>query len=262
MDVSALMAETEADEMQHERLVGMEGMKVLAVQHSRDPDSAGPANTYILLFDTTVTWGVPGDPPYAAVHLTRNQAERTFRLDSEYHPLPALARNWLGQRGADPLAVAPDASMQFYTADQATVNLEQQLARSGDRFSIIDNYTYDDVFGHGADRRFFWKTWVIADDRTPGPGEQPVRVFFEDFDVPADAYTLREGGFPTIEAAREWTETVGDQHPTPLPTVLRAAGVRSTAARAGRPSTVPPATPGPVRPPTTGNGSTPPSPTR
>ncbi|MEY9956811.1 hypothetical protein [Streptacidiphilus sp. MAP5-52] len=236
LNVTGFQPASATDRDDHDLFSSAEGMRVLAVQHIESPDRTGPTGTYILVFDSTMTWALPGSSPYAGIHLARDLTDRSFRLSYAYHPIPALAQNWLGQSGADPLALAPDPAVTVYRGDPATVALERQLASCGDRFRIVDHHTYDQVIGHGAAQEFFWKTWIIAVDTSPGSGEHPVRVFFEDIDVPTDSYTLRQGGFPTILAAREWTETVGDRAAVPLPPVSAVGAVRprAAAATAGR----------------------------
>ncbi|MFE2110178.1 hypothetical protein ACFXAF_30540 [Kitasatospora sp. NPDC059463] len=192
----------------------------LAVQHVTNPHTALLTESFYLVYDRSMTWYIPGSPQYVGVDVQRDLAAGTFRFDYTRHPVFALAQNWLVSRGADPALVTPDVEDPMDT-DQATRDLEEFLARSGDRFHAVDDYTYDQVDSY--------QTWVIVQDTRPEPGQQPVRVLFEDIDMPGHSYTLREGGFPTVEAARKWTTKAGaDDNPLPplliAPPSARAAG--------------------------------------
>ncbi|MGK4581683.1 hypothetical protein [Kitasatospora sp. HPMI-4] len=209
------------DEARHDRLpIGADVLQSLAVQHVTSPHTSLVTDSFYLAFDRTMTWDIPGSPQYAGVHVQRDLAAGTYRFDYARHPIAALAQNWLAARGADPAALVPDIEDPLDT-DQATRELEALLARAGERFQVLDQYTYDQYD--------FYKTWIIVKDTQPEPGQQPVRVFFEDTDLPGGSYSLREGGFPTVGAAMEWIERVGEDD-NPLPPLLvappsaRAAG--------------------------------------
>ncbi|MGW2397107.1 hypothetical protein ACWCYY_11195 [Kitasatospora sp. NPDC001664] len=170
-----------------------------------------------------MTWAdIPGMAQYAAIHVERDLGEGTYRLDYSRHPIAALAQNWLISRGAD----QDQLTVQFedpMDTDQATRDLEEALAASGGRFRILDDYTND-----SSD---FYETWIIAVDDRPEPGQQPVRVFFEDVDMKGHSYTLRQGGFATVDDARSWVDRVGEPD-NPLPPLASAPSARAASAGA------------------------------
>ncbi|WP_404868422.1 hypothetical protein ACI1MP_10145 [Kitasatospora griseola] len=218
----------------------------LAVQHTSNPHTELLAESFHVVHDGTMTWAdVPGLAQYAAVHVERDLGEGTYRFDYSRHPIAALAQNWLVSRGADPGQLTVDVEDPMST-DQATRDLEDFLAVSGDRFGIRDDYTHDSPD--------FYKTWIIATDSRPDPGQQPVRVFYEDVDTANHSYTLRQGGFATVEAARSWVDRL-EQPDNPLPPLTAAPSAR--AASAGAHSSVPVtlSAPGPAQAPATAEGS-------
>ncbi|MFJ1931672.1 hypothetical protein ACIPLC_15725 [Kitasatospora sp. NPDC086801] len=215
------------------------------------PHSHLVTDSYYLAYDRTMTWDIPGSPHHVGVHIQRDLAAATYRFDYARHSIVALAQNWLASRGADPAHLVPEIEDPLDT-DRATRDLEAFLARSGERFQVVNQYTYDEYD--------FYKTWIIVKDTAPEPGQQPVRVLYEDLDLPGGSYSLREGGFPTTAAAWEWTQRVGEDD-NPLPPLLvappstRAAGALAAGTAAVTLSPPRSSTPTPV--PNAADGRTP-----
>ncbi|MGV9266611.1 hypothetical protein ACWDRR_18355 [Kitasatospora sp. NPDC003701] len=195
----------------------------LAIQHATNPHTGLLGDSFYVVYDGTMTWhDVPGMAQYAAIHVDRDLGAGTYRLDYSRHPIAALAQNWLVQRGADLDQLTVEFEDPMAT-DQVTRDLENFLAASGDRFRNIDDYTHD-----SSD---FYKTWIIAADDRPDPGQQPVRVIYEDIDTANHSYTLRQGGFATVDAARSWVDRVGEPD-NPLPPLTGAPSARAAGAGA------------------------------
>ncbi|MEU4113275.1 hypothetical protein AB0F71_02085 [Kitasatospora sp. NPDC028055] len=218
----------------------------LAVQHTTNPHTELLTDSFHVVHDGTMTWhDVPGLAQYAAIHVERDRAESTYRFEYSRHPIAALAQNWLVGRGADPAQLTVDVEDPMCT-DQATRDLEDFLASSGDRFRLVDDHTYDSPD--------FYKTWIIASDNRPDPGQQPVRVFYEDVDTATHSYTLRQGGFATVEAARSWVDRLG--HPdNPLPPLTAAPSARAAGAGAHSSVAVTFSAPDPAQAPAMPEGS-------
>ncbi|MEU4300045.1 hypothetical protein [Kitasatospora aureofaciens] len=244
LQVEDLEAHTEEDkrrwwEFAYERNIG-----VLAVQNTTNPHTPLLTDSYLVVHDGTMTWDIPGSEQLAGIHVRRDLGAGTFRLEYQRAPIVALAQNWLVSRGADLGQVTPHDE-RLPTCDQPSRALEQRLAQAGDRYWIANSYTSDLVLdpAHSSggppssneDLVYDFNTWVIAEDQRPAAGEHPVRVFYEDVDYLGRTYTLREGGFPDLDAAYEWTRRAGAPD-NPLPPV-GVESARSAAARATSPAT-------------------------
>ncbi|MET8623702.1 hypothetical protein ABZW30_08090 [Kitasatospora sp. NPDC004669] len=188
-----------------------------------------------------MTWDIPGSPPYAGVHVQRNLAEGTYQADLTREAIAALAQRWLISRGADPDVIS-QPPMDHMATDEATQGLERRLRESGDRFRVVNQYTHDEVLrpqdlnGEVPPKAvaddglvYFFKTWIIAEDTRPEAGQHPVRLFFEDVDMKAHSYTLREGGFRSVDDAYGWTRDI-DAGDNPLPPVSTGPSARVTGA--------------------------------
>ncbi|MGW4692383.1 hypothetical protein OU787_25710 [Kitasatospora sp. YST-16] len=193
-----------------------------------------------------MTYGIPGSPQLAGIHVQRDLGAGTFRLDYERAPIVALAQNWLIARGADLDQLTPQAEW-LPTTDQPSRDLEQRLALAGDRYWFANSYTSDVVLdpAHASggppsaaeDLVYDFHTWIIAQDQRPEPGLHPVRVFFEDVDYLGRSYTLREGGFPDLDAAYDWAMRIGEpDNPLPPVEVAPSTSPRTAAARATSPA--------------------------
>ncbi|MFI9787341.1 hypothetical protein ACIHEI_28130 [Kitasatospora sp. NPDC051984] len=216
------------------------------MQHTANPHTPLLTDSYLVVHDATMTWDIPGSPQLAGIHVQRDLGTGTFRLEYERAPIVALAQNWLVSRGADLDQVTPrDESLP--TCDQPSRDLEQRLAQAGDRYWFANSYTSDLVLDPSrssggppsTDEQLIYDfhTWIIAEDLRPEPGQHPVRVFFEDVDYLGRSYTLREGGFPDLDAAYKWTHRAGaPDNPLPPVEVETATNPRSAAARTTSPA--------------------------
>ncbi|MER6398515.1 hypothetical protein ABT263_21045 [Kitasatospora sp. NPDC001603] len=191
---------------------------------------------------------VPGLASLRAVHVERDRTAGVFTIESASFPLVAMAQNWLVGRGA-----APDrftSRTPIGPADRETRRVETLLRETGpERFTVHDDYTYTTEP---------YDIWVIATDTRTDDPQLPVRVFHERRQVDDDTYTLREGHFPTVGAARAWTQDPDAPLPQPRtsPSARAAAASRGNSRSAAGPvvSTAP--TPGPAAPPAPGRTRT------
>ncbi|MEW1551626.1 hypothetical protein [Streptomyces tsukubensis] len=187
----------------------------LAAHHTADD-----RDSYLLFFDRSATWGVPGSPAYVALHLTRDTELGTFRFSQETHPLVPLGQRWLIEQGCPPDGTELTNTHGLKPADPLTTRLEDRL-RSGpeDRLEVLDHYTDDE------------ETWALLRDTDPDSAELPYRVFLEEVSFQGNTYTVREGAFATADAADDWLH----DRDTPLPPASAPALARAEAAIARSP---------------------------
>ncbi|GGZ20876.1 hypothetical protein [Streptomyces poonensis] len=114
-------------------------LTVLAEHHT--PDGL---HSYFVLHNGAVTWGIPGEPQFVALHLRRDPPTKTFRFDHAELPLPAMAQSWLIHRGCPPGAIGLLPGMGTAPADESTRALEQWPRSDGDNFALLHSYTDDD----------------------------------------------------------------------------------------------------------------------
>ncbi|WP_411574853.1 hypothetical protein [Streptomyces fradiae] len=185
--------------------VGQDMLTPLATHHSADG-----VHSYYVLFDGSVTWGIPGAPQLMALHLQRDRDQRTFSFEGERLPLPSMAQSWLIHRGCPPDAIGLDPELGPPAADEATRALERRLAGDGDHFAMGYSYTRDDP-----DDMLTVVALRALDERAPSP----FRVLVEEVDTDAWTHTLREGGFDTKEEALHWCFSRLDGEAGSLPAV-------------------------------------------
>lgn len=118
--------------------IEQDDMTVLAEQHSADGE-----HSFFVMHNRAVTWGIPGEPQIAALHLKRDPATRTFRFASEMLPLPSMAQSWLVARGCPEEEILLPDGMGTAPANDATRALEKRLRSDGDHFALLTSYTYD-----------------------------------------------------------------------------------------------------------------------
>ncbi|MGW1194492.1 hypothetical protein ACWD4B_01335 [Streptomyces sp. NPDC002536] len=179
-------------------------LTVLAEHHTDDA-----RNSFYVLHNGAVTWGIPGEPQIVALHLQRDPEARTFRFEHAELPLPAMAQSWLIARGCPKETIRLPDGMGTRPADEATRALQERLMTDGDHFALLTSYT-DDTSARP-------ETVVLLralDERSP----LPFRVLLEEADLDAGTHTLREGGFATFETATEWWENhfAGDAAALPI----------------------------------------------
>ncbi|MFI0742985.1 hypothetical protein ACH4PU_33680 [Streptomyces sp. NPDC021100] len=200
---------------------------LLAQHHTDDA-----RHSFYVLHDGSATWGIPGEPQIAAVHVRRDPDARVFSFEHAALPLPAMAQSWLIARGCPKEAIGLPDRVGTRPADEATRVLQRRLMADGGHFALLRSYT-DDT----AERPEVVVLLRAADERTPSP----FRILLEEADLDAGTHTLREGGFLSYEAATYWWENHFTGDAAPLPTAPPLAH-RSTL-----PAT--PARPAPAAPP-------------
>ncbi|MFB7481913.1 hypothetical protein ACFUEM_25195 [Streptomyces anulatus] len=194
--------------------------------------SANGEHSYYVLFDRSATYGHPGDPQFLAVHLRRDQEGATFDYEYAQLPLVPMAQSWLIHRGCPSESIAFAHEIGPQPADETTRALERRLVSDGESFAMGLSYTEDDP-----DDMVTLVVLRAMDERAPSP----FRVLVEEVDADLRAYTLREGGFSTVEEARHWYTERLSGRAVPLPPVRPTAALPSQ-------STMPAKSPA-VRPP-------------
>ncbi|MFF2657351.1 hypothetical protein ACFVUH_08290 [Kitasatospora sp. NPDC058032] len=205
------------------------------------------------MLDTATVWhAVPGLASLRAVHVERDLADRVFKVASAPFPLEAMAQGWLVERGADPAAFT--SRTPIGPADEETRRIEELLRGAGPgRLAVHEDYTYSTEP---------YDIWVIATDTRAEDPRLPVRVFHERRQVDDDTYTLREGHFPTVAAARTWTQDPDAPLPQrSSPSARAAAAARASTCTATGPVVSAASAAGPIVP-RTEPAAPPPRPTR
>ncbi|MEC4018282.1 hypothetical protein [Streptomyces sp. H27-D2] len=198
-------------------------------------------DSYMLLYDGSAIWGIPGAPSYVSLHITRDLEQRTFCFDQGTHPVVPLAQNCLIRRGCPPDAIELSNDEGPRAADALTAQIEARLKTNPDnRYEVLHHYTDDPgIFDFGIETR------TLTYDSHPGSASAPYRLFLEEVAKDMASYTVREGVFTSAEAADHWIfqrETPLPLAPPPVSTVnqrAEAARARSTVTAAGL--AVPPA---------------------
>jgi len=202
-------------------------LDVLAEHHENH--GAGRSTTFLLVYDTSMQWGVPGAPALKSLVVERDQRAGLYRLACERHSLVGLGQAWLIARGCprEPILTLPDWLLE--PADEATRVLEERLVDGGAEMTVWDSWSDSD------------ETWVVVQDRAAKV--LPVRVLLEQPAYDAGTYTLTEGAFGTVAAARDWLEGDRDtpmpQPPGPRFTERRARAASSRSAHAPGPASSP-----------------------
>ncbi|WP_282697795.1 hypothetical protein [Streptomyces sp. CC208A] len=197
-------------------------LTTLAKHHTADG-----RHSFLVLHDDSTIYGVPGESPLVALHLTRDVARRTFTFDSERLPLLTLAQSWLVQRGCPDGAVDLPDGLGTLPADETTTALERRLLHTGNRYTLVDSHV-----GEGYPTL---ETMVLLKAVNPDQ-TYPYRLLLEVTDLQAGTRRLREGAFETAEAARVWLEDRSTPLPAPAPTTIRGlpAGPAAPASARGR----------------------------
>ncbi|QNE74524.1 hypothetical protein F0344_07785 [Streptomyces finlayi] len=179
--------------------------------------SPSGGNSFYVLHDSSVTWGIPGEPQIAALHLQRDLVARTFHFEYVPLPLPSMAQSLLINRGCPPDAIDLNPDLGPPPADEATRALERRLMGDGDHFACGYSYTNDSPDD---------MVTVAALRALDGRASSPFRVVIEEVDSEAWTHTLREGGFASAEEAVQWCQERISGTAGPLPPVR--PGVSST----------------------------------
>ncbi|MGW3715632.1 glycosyl hydrolase [Streptomyces sp. NPDC005133] len=190
-------------------------LTVLA-QHHTTPNGS---HSYVVAHDSSVTWGVPGEPQIVAIKVARDPSQNTFTFESAYHATPSFAQNWLVERGCPPKRIGQVGNDFMKPADDLTIRTEQQIRDSGKRYEVLDaqSWDYDPC-----------ETWTLTRDSRAA--QAPIRVFLEEGDFDAHTYTMREGAFADEDAAQRWLAERSDPLPEPPEYRGDAAVLRTRAA--------------------------------
>ncbi|MFE3519402.1 glycosyl hydrolase [Streptomyces sp. NPDC059166] len=168
-------------------------------QHHTTPNGS---HSFVLAHDRSVTWGIPGEPQLVAIAVTRDLRQSTFTCETSHHATASFAQNWLAERGCPLERITLRGGDYIAPADDLTLQVEQQIQKSGTRYEVIDTYTSDDNPS---------EAWTLVRDSRAA--QAPVRLFHEEWDHDAGTYTMREGAFADVSAARTWL----DERSEPLP---------------------------------------------
>ncbi|WP_030195598.1 hypothetical protein [Streptomyces sp. NRRL S-87] len=221
-------------------------------QHHTTPNGS---HSFVVAHDQSATWGVPGAPQVMAIAVARDLTRFTFTLETSHHATASFAQAWLVERGCPPEKIAKIHGGSLKPADDLTVWVERQIRESGARYEVFDNHTSD------SDP---CETWTLTHDSSAA--QAPVRLFHEEWDHAAGTYTMREGAFADVGAARAWLDDRSGPLPEPLEysdhnvAVVRARIARIALSRSAGTATAPkasldaPRTPpaGPVQRPVQG----------
>ncbi|MEU1299966.1 hypothetical protein [Streptomyces shenzhenensis] len=205
----------------------------LAAHHSADG-----RDSYLLLYDRSAIWDIPGTAEYVTLHLIRDVERQTFTFEHDRHPILPLAQNWLIRQGCPPAGTEPTDHHGPRPADAITVRLEDRLRTDlDDRYEVIDHYTDNPCsFDRGVE------VYTVVCDNDPDSAQAPYRVFLQETTRDLRSYTMREGAFTTAEAACAWATERNSPLPTaPVPHVRRAQTARARSTLHGRGLSVPPA---------------------
>lgn len=220
----------------------------LAAHHTADG-----RESYLLFYDRSAIWDVPGMAEYVGMHIERELEQRTFAFDVTRQPTVPLAQNWLITKGCPAKEIEPDADLGPRPADALTARLEERLRYNPEgRYTLLDDHTHNPCSpGEGVE------VSLLMYDAHPDAAEKPYRLFLEETAPSFETYIVREGAFPTAEDADEWLRNrdaplpLAPQPPGDLGPRASAARSRTTTATAPAPSpTVPghaPTAPGVVR---------------
>ncbi|MFJ4123769.1 glycosyl hydrolase [[Kitasatospora] papulosa] len=169
-------------------------------QHHTKPNGS---HSFVLAHDRSVTWGIPGEPQLVAIAVARDLRQSTFTFETSHHATASFAQNWLAERGC-PLDRIALRGGYIEPADDLTVQVEQQIQKSGTRYQVLDTYTSDDRPS---------EAWTLVNDSHAT--QAPVRLFFEEWNHDAGTYTMREGAFPDVGVAQTWLEQRSEPLPEP-----------------------------------------------
>ncbi|WP_326809295.1 hypothetical protein OHB04_39025 [Streptomyces sp. NBC_01775] len=166
-------------------------------------------NTFLLLYDSTAVWGVPGTAEYVGMRVQRDLFEGTFAFEHIRQPTVPITQNWLISRGCPPDAIELGAAPGPRPTDGLTSRLEDMLrANLGGRYTLLDHYTHNPCsFNEGVE------VSALVHDGHPDSAERPYRLFLEETSPSLATYTVREGAFAGAEAADAWLR----DRDTPLP---------------------------------------------
>ncbi|MEU5162324.1 hypothetical protein AB0G74_22340 [Streptomyces sp. NPDC020875] len=163
-----------------------------------DHHTAGSRHSYYVLHDESAAEGFHGEPQIVALYIQRDPGAKTFHFQSMAVPLPAMAQSWLIARGCAKTGIGLRADTGMSSpADDTTRALEERLVDDGDHFALLASHT-DDTSDSP-------EITVLL--RAVNADPMPFRLLHRRVDTITLTHTLREGRFPTYEAAEAWWTT-------------------------------------------------------
>ncbi|MFJ2720675.1 glycosyl hydrolase [Streptomyces sp. NPDC087437] len=162
---------------------------------SRHHTTPNGSHSFVLAHDRSVTWGIPGEPQLVAIAVARDLRQATFTFETSHHATASFAQNWLAERGCPLDRIALRGGDYIEPADDLTVQVEQQIQKSGTRYEVLDTYTsdYDPS-----------EAWTLV--RDSHAAQAPVRLFYEEWNHDAGTYTMRESAFADVGVAQTWLD--------------------------------------------------------
>ncbi|MCX4776856.1 hypothetical protein [Streptomyces sp. NBC_01264] len=154
-------------------------------------------HSYHVIFDESVTWGIPGLPQLLALHIDRDLTAKTFTFEFASLPLAVMVQSWLISRGCPREEIRLPKGMGTTPADKRTVALQERLMGDGDHFALLHSDTDD-----SAQAPVVVVVLRALDEKDP----HPYRLLHEVADMESFTHTLREGVFPTFDAAMDWID--------------------------------------------------------
>ncbi|GAA2377633.1 hypothetical protein [Streptomyces carpaticus] len=153
-----------------------------------------PTDGYWLLYDRSARWGWPGWEEHVTLHVARDPATRTFRLDFEHHAVLPLAQRWLTEKGCQERLDPPHAPAP---ADEETLLQETRL-RDNPHLVVRDATVLID---RGV------STLILEDTRPIS--SRHFAVYVETTTPDFSAYTVRRKNFNTLDEAEAWQRRYG-----------------------------------------------------
>lgn len=201
-------------------------------QHHTTPNGS---HSFVLAQDRSITWGIPGQPQLVAIAVARDLRQSTFTFEVSHHATASLAQNWLAERGCPLERIALRGGDYIAPADDLTVQVEQQIQKSGSHYEVLDTWTSDSDPS---------EAWTLVHDSQAALA--PVRLFHEEWHHDAGTYTMREGAFPDVGVAQTWLDERSEPLPEPPEysdhngAVVRARVARIALSRSAGASPTPP----------------------
>lgn len=205
----------DAQSQHHQEHIWPGDLTVL-VEHHTQPHGS---HSFLVAHDSSMTWGVPGEPQLVAIAIRRDLNQKTFTYEAAHLPTMSLAQNWLIERSCPPDEITQVRHDLMKPADETSLQIEKKIRESGERYTFLDSFTsdYDPA-----------ETWTLLRD---GQADQaPIRVFLETAHFANQTYTVREGAFADEETARRWLDDRDGPLPQPPEHGGEAATLRARAA--------------------------------
>jgi len=161
--------------------------------------SAQDRHEWLVLYDSSACFGLPGQDDVVAVHLVRDHATRTYTADRATFSCVARAEGWLRARGAGDLTrecnkAGPD--------DDITRGIEDRVRQGFGHHDRVHSFV---------DHAAMTARTVYLDRAARDPAQ--AFVAHVNYMASADTYAIREQSFATADQAIRWA----DEYPLPQP---------------------------------------------